>query len=87
MSTLPPLSRDPYALAYRYHEFMLERPMRHREELNPYYLNLLANQPDPPAKAMDPRSRAIRYAKEHYESFYEISHIDLIVQFLDRKTN
>ncbi|PVI04856.1 hypothetical protein DM02DRAFT_689769 [Periconia macrospinosa] len=87
MTTSPALSSDPYALAYRYDEFMLEKPKRRREENNPYYESLLANQPDPPVDATDPLSRAIRYAKEHYESYYEIKHVDLIVKFLDEKAD
>jgi hypothetical protein len=86
MAEEPPLRTDPYVLAYRYWEYMVEHPRRKREELNPYYVNLLANQPDPDPDAMDDRSRAIRYAKEHYESFYEIRGIERIIQWLDENS-
>ena len=82
---LPLLDKDAYVLAYRYRELMLEKPKRWRDNLNPYYANLLANQPDPPRDAKDARSRAIRYAKEHYECFYEPRHIQMIVEILERK--
>jgi hypothetical protein len=62
---------------------MIEHPRRKRENLNPYYEKLLANQPDPDKDATDDRSRAIRYAKEHYECYYEIRDIKRIVQWLD----
>ncbi|KAF2687136.1 hypothetical protein K458DRAFT_296805 [Lentithecium fluviatile CBS 122367] len=81
---LPLLSKDAYVLAYRYRELMLAKPKRLREDCNPYYENLLANLPDPPEDARDARSRSIRYAKEHYESFYEVTHIKMIVEWLDR---
>ncbi|KAF2865989.1 hypothetical protein BDV95DRAFT_244884 [Massariosphaeria phaeospora] len=84
MTETLPLNRDPYALAYRYHEYMQENPPAKRETNNPYYENLLANQPDPSEDATDAKSRAIRYAKKHYESFYELRDVDLIVQLLDR---
>ncbi|CAA9966747.1 hypothetical protein PTMSG1_10106 [Pyrenophora teres f. maculata] len=69
---LPPLHNDPYALAYRYREYMSRYPTRFLQYSNPYYEKLLANFPEPDPDATDDRSRAIRYAKEHYESFYEI---------------
>jgi hypothetical protein len=85
MAGLLPLGKDPYALAYKYRELMQEKPKRPKDRFNSYYDNLLANQPYPPDDAMDDRSRAIRYAKEHYESFYEPRHVNLIVQLLNRK--
>jgi hypothetical protein len=78
------LSTDLYVLAHRYWDYMLEHPRRRRENLNPYYENLLANQPDPDRGATDGRSRAIRYAKEHYECFYEIRDVERIIQWLDK---
>jgi hypothetical protein len=42
---LPPLLKDPYALAYRYVDYMDENPKRIQEKCNPYYERLLANQP------------------------------------------
>ena len=78
----PLVSSDPYALAHRYREYMIEHPRRFLEYLNPYYERLLANQPDPAADATDDCSRAIRYAKEHYECFYEIKDIRRIVAWL-----
>lgn len=77
-----PLRQDPYALAHRYREFMTEHPRRFLEKCNPYYENLLANLPDPHVHATDNRSRAIRYAKKHYECYYEIRDIRRIVQWL-----
>ena len=60
--------------------------MRHRlgdrQYFNNYYENLLANQPEPDPDATDDRSRAIRYAKEHYECYYEIRDIARIVGWL-----
>ena len=78
------LRTDPYVLAYRYWEYMSEHPRRKRENLNPYYSNLLANQPNPDPEATDGRARAIRYAKEHYECFYEIGDVGRILQWLDK---
>jgi hypothetical protein len=86
MAQKPPLRTDPYVLAYRYWEYMEQHPRRMRERLNPYYENLLANQPDPDPDATDDRSRAVRYAKEHYESFYEIRDIKRIIQWLDESS-
>ncbi|KAF2244082.1 hypothetical protein BU26DRAFT_93130 [Trematosphaeria pertusa] len=83
MVVLPPLSKDPYVLAYRYREYMAQKPRRPRESNNAYHETLLANQPDPARDATDARSRAIRYAKEHHECYYEIKHINMIVQMLD----
>jgi len=82
---LPPLSKDAYVLAYRYSEFMREKPKRRRDHVNPYHENLLANQPDPPKDATDAKSRAIRYAKGHYECFYELRHVKMIIEMLDCK--
>ncbi|EUC29689.1 hypothetical protein COCCADRAFT_39976 [Bipolaris zeicola 26-R-13] len=76
------LQEDPYALAHRYREYMIEHPRRFLEYCNPYYEKLLANQPDPAADATDDYSRAIRYAKEHYECFYEIRDIWRIITWL-----
>jgi hypothetical protein len=77
-----PLRDDPYALAHRYREYMIQHPRRFLEYCNPYYERLLANQPNPDAYATDDRSRAIRYAKEHYECFYEIRDIRRIIAWL-----
>ncbi|KAF2644746.1 hypothetical protein P280DRAFT_535344 [Massarina eburnea CBS 473.64] len=85
MTSRSPVSKDPYALAYRYRELMKEKPKRVGERNNTYYENLLANQPDPADDDMDARSRAIRYAKEHYECFYEYKHLNVIVEYLDKK--
>lgn len=87
MSENKPLRNDPYALAYRYHDSMRENLRGKRERLNPYYENLLANQPDPDEEDEDDRSRAIRYAKEHYESFYELRDIKRIIQWLDKEAS
>jgi hypothetical protein len=84
---LKALERDPYVLAYRYTEYMEQHPMRHQLEdcqfVNRYYENLLANQPEPDLEATDDRSRAIRYAKEHYECYYEIRDVARIIRWLD----
>ena len=86
---IPPLflGLDSYVLAYRYHEYMKRRPLSKDdgEKSNPYYENLLANQPMPDPSADDPRSCATRYAKEHHESFYEMKDINMVVQMLDRR--
>ncbi|KAF1921248.1 hypothetical protein BDU57DRAFT_410237, partial [Ampelomyces quisqualis] len=79
-----PLATDPYVLAYRYWDYMKEHPRRRREDLNPYWSNLLANQPDPHPEATNGTARAIRYAKEHYECFYEKSDVGRILQWLDK---
>ncbi|KAI8936811.1 hypothetical protein NX059_006051 [Plenodomus lindquistii] len=78
----PPLYKDPYVLAYRYWEYMNDNPRRHRELCNQYYEKLLANQPDPEKEATDDKSRAIRYAKAHYECFYELRDVSRIVHWL-----
>ncbi len=77
------LRQDPYTLAYRYVDYMTAHPKRPREGFNLYFEKLLANQPDPEPDANDDRSRAIWYAKEHYESYYEIGDIARIVGWLD----
>lgn len=66
------LRKDPYVLAHRYQEYMKGYPRRVFEKSNPYFEKLLANQPDPDPEAKDDRSRAIRYAKRHYECFHEL---------------
>jgi hypothetical protein len=80
------LRRDPYALAYKYWDYIRETPRRKYERLNPYYENLLANQLDPDPEEMDDRSRAIRYAKQHFECFYEVRDIKRIIQWLDEES-
>lgn len=84
---LKALQRDPYVLAHRYTEYMEQHPMRHqlegRQFVNRYYENLLANQPEPDLEATDKRSRAIRYAKEHFECYYEIKDVARIIRWLD----
>lgn len=75
---------DPYALAYRYFDYIRNNPRRKRERLNPYYENLLANQPEPDEEDKDDRSRAIRYTKKHYECFYKMRDIKRIIQWLDQ---
>lgn len=81
------LRQDPYSLAYRYTEYMKRQPMRKRlgdrQYINKYYENLLANQPEPEPGATDDRSRAIQYAKDHHECYYELRDIDRIVRWLD----
>jgi hypothetical protein len=62
---------------------MKEQPMRHRQDFNGYYEKLLANQPNPNPDATDDRSRAIKYAQVHYESYYEIKDIARIVGWLN----
>jgi hypothetical protein len=79
---LSPLRKDPYALAYRYQDYMTENPGRLLEKCNPYYKKLLANQPEPAADATDDRSRAIRYAKKHYECYYKIKEVSRIISWL-----
>jgi hypothetical protein len=76
------LHKDPYVLAHRYREYMKEKPRARLERCNPYYEKLLANLPDPDIQATDNRSRAIRYAKKHYECYYEIRDIWRIIQWL-----
>jgi hypothetical protein len=76
------LHKDPYVLAHRYREYMKEKPRARLERCNPYYEKLLANLPDPYIQATDNRSRAIRYAKKHYECYYEIRDIWRIIQWL-----
>jgi hypothetical protein len=83
--TMPSLAKDPYVLAHEYHAFMQEKPEHWLQQANPYYLNLLANRPDPADGATDAMSRAIRYAKEHYECYYEPRDVPIIVEILDRK--
>ena len=83
MAEKPALRTDPYVLAYRYWEYITENPRRKRENINPYYEKLLANQPEPEEDDQGDRARAIRYAKEHFECFYEIRDIKRIVQWLD----
>jgi hypothetical protein len=79
--------QDPYILAYRYRDYMEKHPMRKslgdKQRLNQYYQNLLANQPEPDPDATDDRSRAIRYAKEHLECYYEVRNVARIIGWLD----
>jgi hypothetical protein len=66
---------------------MKQHPIRksygNKQYINEYYQNLLANQPEPDLDATDNRSRAIRYAKEHFECYYEIRDVARIVRWLD----
>ena len=84
-SPLLSLIEDPYVLAYRYAEYMKKYPLSkaNGERRNPYFESLLANQDDPPESDNDPQSRAIRYAKQHYECYYQKKDIPMIVQMLD----
>lgn len=79
-----PIRADPYALAYGYWEYLAETPKRKGEHFNPYYKSLLANQPDPHVDSSTDRARAIRYAKENCECFYELRDIKNIVEWLDK---
>jgi hypothetical protein len=83
--TMSSLVKDPYVLAHEYHAFIREKPKYWLQNYNSYYLNLLANRPDPADNATDAMSRAIRYAKEHYECYYEPRDVPMIVAILDRK--
>lgn len=78
------LRAEPYILAHRYWEYLAENPRRKGERWNSYYANLLANQPDPHKDSTTDRARAIRYAKEHCECFYEIRDVKRIVEWLDK---
>lgn len=79
------LRTDPYVLAYRYWDYMEEHPRRtHVENFNPYLANLLANSPDPDPEDKSGTARAIRYAKEHYECFYEKGDTANILRWLDK---
>lgn len=87
----PAFQKDPYVLAYQYKQFMDDCDRRRcagpewRERANPYYTNLLANQDEPPEDATDDTSRAIRYAKEHHECFYDKSQVPMIISILDKQ--
>jgi hypothetical protein len=76
------LRNDPYALAHRYWDYLEQHPRRKLERINPYYENLLANRPNPDPDAKDDLSRAVRYAKEHYECYYEVGDVSRIIQWL-----
>jgi hypothetical protein len=78
------LRTDPYVLAHRYWDYMEEHPRRRREDFNPYLANLLANSPDPDPEDKSGTARAIRYAKEHYECFYEKGDTANILKWLDK---
>ncbi|KAF2444788.1 hypothetical protein P171DRAFT_484880 [Karstenula rhodostoma CBS 690.94] len=88
---LSKFKQNPYILAYQYRQFMDESDRRRcvgaawRERANPYYENLLANQDEPSPNATDDLSRAIRYAKEHHECFYEKSQVAMIIEILDKR--
>lgn len=79
--------QDPYILAYQYTAYMQLHPTQHlpdeRQRLNSYYKNLLANQPEPDPEATDDRSRAVRYAKEHFECYYEVRDVARIIRWID----
>ena len=76
-----PLRKDLHVLAYRYDACMAQHPpsKANGEYNNPYFESLLANKDVPPKSATDPRSRAIRYAKQHYECYYSKNGIAVIV--------
>jgi hypothetical protein len=82
-----PLRQDSYVLAYRFQEYMRKKPIRRGEKPNPYYESLLANQPEPDPDDQDAHARAIRYAKEHYECYYEARHIPFIIQILEDRAS
>lgn len=81
------LRQDPYSLAYRYVEYMrtyrMQQRLGDRQDFNTYYEKLFANQPEPNPDATDDCSRAIRYAKDHYECYYQIRDIARIVGWLN----
>jgi hypothetical protein len=82
-----PLRQDSYVLAYRFQEYLRKKPIRRGEKPNPYYESLLANQPEPDPDDQDAHARAIRYAKEHYECYYEARHIPFIIQTLEDRAS
>jgi hypothetical protein len=77
MTNKQSLGENYYVLAYRYWDYIQHRK-RKLDNLNKYYEHLLANQPKPGPGAIDERSRAVRYAQEHYECFYEVRNIKRI---------
>jgi hypothetical protein len=83
MTNKQSLREDSYVLAYRYWDYITEYPRRKLDNLNKYYEDLLANQPAPDIEATDERLQAIRYAKEHYECFYEVRDIKRINEWLE----
>jgi hypothetical protein len=83
MTNKQPLREGYYVLAYRYWDYIIEHPRRKLDNLNKYYENLLANQPEPHSEATDERSRAIRYAKAKYECFYEVRDTKRINEWLE----
>lgn len=81
------LQQDSYILAYRYRDYMEKYPLQSLQSgpqrFNDYYENLLANQEEPEPDATDDRSRAIWYAQEHFECYYEVRDIARITEWVE----
>lgn len=74
------LKLDYIALYHSYHAYLEQHPLRRGERENPYMLGLLANQRMPEDLTSD-RAVAIRYAKNHWESYSEARNIKEVVQW------
>jgi hypothetical protein len=85
MEQTRPLRTDPYSLAYRYREYIRKHPIHEPDNLNLNYDKLLANCLNPRPDATDDKSRAIRYAREHYDCFYELRDVNRIIEWLKKE--
>ncbi|KAJ8109928.1 hypothetical protein OPT61_g7092 [Boeremia exigua] len=71
------LMRDPGAIYHSYDEVLKCFPLGRGECPNPYFKGLLANQP-PPDEPTSDLGRAIRYAKIHWQEYWELKDLDYV---------
>lgn len=72
-------TQDPNAIYYNYREVLEYFPLRRSEHPNPYLLGLLANQSLPDG-ALSDRGLAIQYAKDHWESYWELEDLAFVAE-------
>jgi hypothetical protein len=72
------LREDPNALYHRYHEILEYFPLDRGERPSPYLVGLLANQSMPTEPTSD-RGVAIKYAKKHWQNYWELKDLDVVV--------
>lgn len=73
------LLKDPHVNYRNYIEFLDYFPLRRGEYPNPYLLGLLANQRLPIEPTSD-RAIAIRFAKVHWEEYWELKDLDYVLE-------
>lgn len=79
------LRKDPNAIYHSYAEVLEHFPLPRGERPNPYLVGLLANQTLPVEPTSD-RALAIRFAKKHWENYWEVKDLQYVIIRAKRMT-